>query len=964
MEKVKGLFTKIKNALGKPFRKESELPTAPPVDDATVVFSGQEELASASKNVPPRLEGDALTGKGRSRTSLFKPRDSRPLFAIGVILSTVKIAFIALAALIAVAVGLVFGVANAYLGATPELNLEQINEHDLTSYIYDSNDTLLTVYTGTENRDYAAIDEIPVQLQNAVIAVEDVRFRSHSGVDYKGLISAFFNNMSSSGSVSGGSTITQQLIKNQLLSSERSYKRKIQEASLALQLEEKYSKDQILEAYLNTINLGAGNYGVKTAAQDYFGKELDELSLREIACIAGITQRPWAYNPRRVYYQASNRENAIKALDSRIEHVLAKMYENGFISKEEYDAAKNDRLVVKEKSDTQDMYAMPHFVEYAMYDVVTHFLKEEGLEDTEVNRKAMQNKIRTGGYHIYTTVDPSIQNTVQATISEWDKYPRFKNSADATREVTNSDGTVTEIIQPQASSVVLEQDTGYIRALVGSRDVPTVRQTLNRAYEARMPVGSSIKPLAVYGPAFDKGSGLGTIIANVPADLPGWGAFGYPKTSQGKYGPTTIRKGIVSSLNIVAARTLEEKVGVADSYNYLLNLGISPEKLQKDGVGLSLGSSGISSLEMAGGYACIANGGVYREPISFTKVLDSDKRVVMTAADVQDVHRVFAESTAFMLVDALTNAVKSGTGTRAKIKGITVAGKTGTVLENRGAFFAGITGYYVSTLWVGHDNFKPFKSGGGGQVCAPIWQAYMSKILEGKEDKAILSGSAADYSVVKGTVCSVSGMKPLGICPKTTDYFASGTVPTESCDMHISMTVCSESGKLPTEYCPETSSGTAVVLPSDSPYNNMHKIKASSLFTVATNTEEVCDIHTEEWAAAQADLSAAKKSAEGSITAARSFLNTHAAVLSAQQVNTVRGLIDAVSKAISAEAPSATAIRDAAGALDSAVSSIKASLPTLPPEPPNPTPAPADPSPSLPAPTPTPSDSDAGDGDT
>ena len=207
-------------------------------------------------------------------------------------------------------------------------------------------------------------------------------------------------------------------------------------------------------------------------------------------------------------------------------------------------------------------------------------------------------------------------------------------------------------------------------------------------------------------------------------------------------------------------------------------------------------------------------------------------------------------------------------------------------------------------------------------------------------------------------------MKPLGICPKTTDYFASGTVPTESCDMHISMTVCSESGKLPTEYCPETSSGTAVVLPSDSPYNNMHKIKASSLFTVATNTEEVCDIHTEEWAAAQADLSAAKKSAEGSITAARSFLNTHAAVLSAQQVNTVRGLIDAVSKAISAEAPSATAIRDAAGALDSAVSSIKASLPTLPPEPPNPTPAPADPSPSPPAPTPTPSDSDAGDGDT
>ena len=224
----------------------------------------------------------------------------------------------------AAGIGAVFGVANAYLGTTPDLDLEVLADSALTSYIYDSNGDLITTYSGTENREYASLDEIPLQLQQAVIAVEDVRFYHHNGIDLKRILSSFIGNMSG-GNISGGSTITQQLIKNQLLSSERSYKRKIQEASLAIQLEKEYSKDQILEAYLNTIPLGGTIYGVKVAAKDYFGKELNELTLRECACIAGITQYPWLYSPRRAYYVTGK----VDALNNRIETCLLYTSDSG-----------------------------------------------------------------------------------------------------------------------------------------------------------------------------------------------------------------------------------------------------------------------------------------------------------------------------------------------------------------------------------------------------------------------------------------------------------------------------------------------------------------------------------------------------------------------------------------------------------------------------------------------------------
>ena len=850
-------FNKLKKLAKKP--KETTDNTNGSEQDKTTVFTGSETLRQSEPQQNDEAERAAildpaqLTGPNDSNFSSFSLKSPGPKFVLGTILTTIKILGICVAAIICIVAGAVFGMANAYLGTTPELDLDQINDFNTPSYIYDSSGTLLTTYSGVEITDYASLEEIPELLQLCIIANEDVRFYYHNGVDFKGTLSSLISNMTG-GAIRGGSTITQQLIKNKLLSSERSYKRKLQEAKLAMELESRYSKNQILEAYLNTIPLGGNIYGVKAAANDYLGKSLGELTLREMAMLAGITQYPTKYNPRSCYYGTNSAER-VAALNSRIDDVLYNTYAAGFITKEEYEAALDDEIKILPSSPNTDMYDYPHFVEYAIYDVVTHILRERDMLDTTVNRAAIENELRTGGYNIYTTLDPSIQETLQSAASNYKSYPSLVNSAYSVKTETLSDGTVIETPEPQVASVILEQSTGYIRALIGSRDTPTIKRSLNRAYQSRMAVGSSIKPIAVYGPALDKGSGLGTIVPYIPAEIDGWqSSAGYPTSdSRRPYGPVTIRRGIVSSLNIVAARVLMDKVGLEDSYSYLLKLGISETRLSKTGVGLALGSSGITVIEMSGAYAAIANGGNYIEPITFTRITDSDGNDIMTAEEVQRTEQIYKPSTAYMLVDALTDAVKSGTGTRARISGMTVAGKTGTNSDNKGVFFAGITPYYVSTIWVGHDDDKPLRSTSGGSGAAPLWQKYMSEILKDKKDKPILEGDMSDYDVVEVTVCSVSGMKPTGACYADTgghrpvkELFAAGTEPTEECTMHSYRTVCSVSGMRARSYCPSTTSGGVVDI-TGTEYEKLSTSQLHSCFSNLASGGSYCNIHTEEW---------------------------------------------------------------------------------------------------------------------
>ncbi len=748
---------------------------------------------------------------------LFTEKERRRPFILSVLFTTIRFMLLGALLLGFGALGAGIGLAKAYVDTTPKLDRSMLTKSDRSSFIYDKDGVLITTLADVEYRDWVDFKDIPDRLANAFIAVEDVRFYKHNGVDFKRLFSAALEVLGNSDS-SGGSTITQQLIKNKILDpSERTYKRKIQEASLALELEKEIDKDLILEAYLNDIHLGESNYGVKTAAKDYFGKELKDLTVRECALLAGLTQNPYYYNPRLNKYkrEAGSWERTVK----RTDNVLSRMYKAGFITGEEYERALHEDVYINEVSEQRQMYDMPYFIEYAIRDVVTHILAQRGL--TEADRNAVENELRTSGYHIYTTVDREMQHLVQDTLSTWDQYPPLKYPNQDVKRETLANGEVLSTIQPQASAVVMDYHTGELRVIVGGRDTPTIRKGWNRAYQSYMEVGSSIKPLAVYGPAFDAGASPGTIIGNFKAPITGWTKDpGYPYIGEDKYiGPLSIRQGIVSSLNVMAARTLMERVSPEVGAKYLTNLGANPSKINADGPGLALGTSGLTTIQMTAAFGAIAAQGEYLEPLSFTKVLDAQGNVVLDADVVRRRMQVYKPSTAYMLVDVLTDAVNRGTGTNAKIDGITVAGKTGTNDDYKSVYFAGMTPYYASAVWIGHDDpsVSPLKNrSAGGAYAAPLWQAFMSQIHKGLPDKPIIDTPPSALGLVKKRVCSVSGMLATEACDvdsmghkPITDWFLESNAPTEPCNMHAAVSVCSESGMIASPNCPTTSLGSA-----------------------------------------------------------------------------------------------------------------------------------------------------------
>ena len=741
---------------------------------------------------------------------LFTERKKPHSLLLGVVFTSLKMTVLAFIVVGFIGMGLVLGVVKAYVETTPSLDTAQLTISDYTSYLYDKNGNLISSIADVEYRDWVDIESIPDMLKNAFISVEDVRFYKHSGVDFKRLFSAALEILGNSNS-SGGSTITQQLIKNKVLGAQRNYKRKIQEAYLALELETQIDKDTILEAYLNDVDLGESNYGVKSGAKDYFGKELSELTVRECAMLAGLTQAPYRYDPRRNMYQ----RNKMEVTDERTNQVLSRMYQAGFITKEQYNSAMTEQVHIVEVSAQKQMYDMAYFVEYAISDVVTHLLEKRGLSNTSANRNAVENELRTSGYQIYTTVDPEIQKTVQNTISSWDSYPSLADTSKSLLVETKEDGTVIETVEPQAAAVVMDFRTGELRAIIGGRNEPTVRKGINRASQSYTEVGSSIKPLAVYGPALDLGYSPGSITYNMDGPITGWSTEkGYPSGGlDSRYGPVTFRRALVSSLNVPAAHVLMDDVTPAISAQYLYALGATENKINVDGAGLALGTSGLTPIQMAAAYSTIANDGVYLEPLSFTKVLDAQGNVILDADEVRDTRRVFQPSTAWLLVDMMTDAVKTGTGTKAKINDITVAGKTGTNSDYASVYFAGMTPYYVSTLWVGHDYpaNKLKKGSSGGNEAAPLWQAYMSRIHEGLTDQPIIDADPTSLGLVKRTVCPISGLLATDACKNdqehkpVTEWFLAEKAPTEYCDMHVTLSICTAENAIATEFCPAES---------------------------------------------------------------------------------------------------------------------------------------------------------------
>ena len=813
--------------------------------------------------------------------SIFKARTKTPTFVLSVAATTIRLSFV-LALCVALALlGAVVGIAKAFVDTAPTLDLAALDAQDKTSFIYDSQGNLITDYKGTEDRIMVSIDEIPEMLQNAFIAVEDARFYEHNGVDVKRIVGALVANFTS-GSTQGGSTITQQLIKQTVLSSEQSYKRKLQEAYLAMELETRYTKKQILESYLNTIFLGGSYYGVRVAAYGYFGKSLDQLTLRECAMLAGLTRSPNYYNPRSNFYTRNTEGSSTPDItNNRTDYVLRQMRENGLITAQQYNAAldRSTASVLEKSPASTDMYAYPHYVEYAISDVVDTFLNLNGLEDTSANRYAMENKLRTGGYSVYLCLDTEIQEIVEDTLANWSNYPRLRDPSDKVYQSRNSDGTYTEIEQPQAAACVFDYRTGELKAIVGGRYKPTTRKTLNRASGMTMPVGSSIKPLTVYAPAIDLGASPASIAYNMPVPISGWkdssGKDSWPKNygGGGYKGPQSFRSALRNSYNTAAAQILMTYVGVSRSVEYLHLMGIPDKNINADPFGLALGSSGLTPVQMAVAFGTIANKGVYQQPLSFSRIVDNNGNVVVDMHQQQDRHQVFKPSTAYLVVDMLKEAVQSGTGTKAKISSQVVAGKTGTNSDSKGVFFAGMTGWYSGSVWIGHDNYKELSyKATGGNAAAPLWQSFMEKIHKAKnlDSREIIDGTPSDYNLVRVTTCGVSGQLATDACyndvngyKTITDYWSADSVPTAYCSMHKSVSVCTESGLLATDYCPSYSVETRgiVLIPRGHPLydsidaygDTIRKYLGEFATLKSTNdiANHICQIHDAYTAAQQ-----------------------------------------------------------------------------------------------------------------
>lgn len=580
-----------------------------------------------------------------------------------------------------------------------------------SSTVFDRNGVVLATLSGSENRIWVDYEDIPKNLEHALVAIEDKRFYDHKGVDWYRTVAAVFQSFLSMDSSFGGSTITQQLIKNLTGDNEVTVKRKLVEIFRALEFEKKYDKEQIIEWYLNAVYFGEGCNGIYTAAQTYFGKEPKDLTLAECASIVGIVNLPTYYSP---FYSVENNKK-------RQEMVLREMYEQGYITYDEYTQAKNEELHFQ-RSETevadQDIYS--YYVEAVIDDVIADLMEVRG-----VNYETAETLLYSGGYKIYTSCDSKIQNIVDTYYENLDNFPRVNYSTDQ---------------QLQSAIVIEDPYTGEIVAMRGGVGEKNANLVLNRATDTTRAPGSSLKPLSVYTPGLD----LGIITQNTlvmdgdpTKNLYTLEHFSfYPRNSGSQYrdAPVTIRQGLISSLNTVAVQILD-KLGIETSYNYLKDVfGITTLVDGDYGPSpLALGqlTNGVTVREMTQAYSCLVNDGVFIDSRTYTQVVDSNDNIVLDNP-IHQRNGVRANAARNML-DMMVGSVTSGTSLGAGFSGMEVAGKTGTSGSSNDRWFAGMTPYYVAVVWTGYDT--PVTMGGSNPAIT-IWRNIMQQVHEGLEYRA------------------------------------------------------------------------------------------------------------------------------------------------------------------------------------------------------------------------------------
>ena len=577
---------------------------------------------------------------------------------------------------------IVAGAGCGFLGATMSFLPVVANvKPAASSQIYDANGDLITTVHSEENRLPVKLSEVPKNLQNAFIATEDNRFYSHHGIDPIGILRAVWVNIVHDGVAEGGSTITQQLARNAFLTQDRTFKRKIMEALLALRIEQHYTKQEILEMYMNQIYFGQGAYGVQTASHVYFDKDVQDLSLAQMAILAGLPQSPNYYSPF----------NNLKAAKARQAVVLGQMVKYDYLSADQAEEAKNADLHLLDKPKSSNGYGrMSYFVDYVI---------------NEVSERYGDNAIYKEGMKIYTTIDMKAQRAAEQAMENLPNYYTDENG----------------LQQPQGALISINPHNGHIVAMVGGRGT----DSFNRTTMAVRQPGSAFKPF-VYLAALKNGDTPGTVYVDKPSEFNGWKPQNYSRRHSGAM---TMRNAVAHSNNVVAVLAAD-KVGMSNVLDLAEKMGISTlDKHGDDNLAVALGglTKGVTPMDMAVAYGVLANNGVKVKPVAITKIIDRNGNIVEEGS-VEET-RVVEPKYAYMMTNMLESVIKFGTGGNAYF-GRPVAGKTGTTDEEKDAWFAGYTPDLVTVVWMGDDSGSETLHGTtGGQTPAIIWRQYMQAAL-------------------------------------------------------------------------------------------------------------------------------------------------------------------------------------------------------------------------------------------
>jgi len=784
------------------------------------------------------------------------------------VISAVELGLIAAIGVAVIGCCLGFGVFKGVLNSAPDITNIDVSPSGFSTFVYDTDGKQIAkLVAANSNRIPVSMDQIPENLAHAFVAIEDERFYEHNGIDIKGILRAAVIAVRSRDLSQGASTITQQLLKNNVFTGWTSettvekVKRKLQEQYLALELEKVMDKDKILENYMNTINLGQSTLGVQAASMRYFNKHVSSLTLSECAVIASITQNPSKYNP--ISHPDYNVE--------RQQKVLGNMLDQGYITKEEYDEAMADDVysriqVVNQNSNEESVYT--YFVDALTEDVLNDLVNVAGYNETQA-----YNLLYTGGLSVYSTQDSAIQKICDEEFANEENYPddtkwllyyelsvkkangdienhssekleayfkqdnpSFKRMFSSTEEayeaidtykkavMSSGDEELGEVInltpQPQVSFTVEDQSTGYIRAMVGGRGAKEASRTLNRATDSMRQPGSTFKVVSTFAPALDS---AGYTLANVQVDEPYNYSNGRPVSnwySTGYRGICSIRDAIRDSLNIITVKTLTD-ITPQLGYDYLINFGFTTlvDRLERNGQifsdvqqSLALGgiTYGVTNEELNNAYATIANGGTYHKPTLYTKIVDHDGNVIIDNTEPEN-HRVLKETTAYLLTDAMVDVVTSGTGHAVTFPNMAIAGKTGTTSDYNDVWFSGYTPYYTATCWTGYDNNTKL-AGEGKNLAKKLWRAAMSRIHEDLENKNF----ERPAGIVSATVCSQSGKRPIaGLCDGClkTEIFDQDVMPSATCDVHYSGMICAYTGLAASDECPFKTPGVMTLKP-------------------------------------------------------------------------------------------------------------------------------------------------------